>query len=141
MLCGACDRRHENETVGGRPGIPNRRGQSGSGAAVLRPGRSGADVRDDAFLPCGDGVRYRQAGGVAVRVAHEVSCQKDGRRGCGRGRVMRVIIVPPQQEQRSGLCNGAVSRACSAVDCAGTTSSSLRQSASFAARWPLARKP
>jgi hypothetical protein len=64
-----------------------------------------------------------------------------GRRGCGRGRVPRVIIAPPQQGQRSSGRVGLASSAGAIIGAGAGTASSFRQSASFAARWPLARKP
>ena len=39
-------------------------------------------------------------GAVRMPPAHEVSCQKDGRHGVGRGSVASRIMGPPQQGQR-----------------------------------------
>lgn len=79
---------------------------------------------------------------VTARAGHEVSFQKEDRQGGsrhGRGQVMRVNEVLPQHGQRSCRCEGAASSVGSASGSG--TSSSLRQSASFPARCPLARKP
>src|SRR6266481_7968566 len=97
-------------------------------------------LMDNAILAGTDDVRCPQAGGVALPIAHELSCQKEGRGGAWRGRVPSVIIAPPQQGQRS---SGSVETASSAGTIIGGgagTLSSFRHSASFAARWPLARK-
>src|SRR6185295_18684762 len=72
-------------------------------------------------------------------VAHELSFQKDGRVGNSGGRVVQVIIAPPQDGQRSSACSGAAA-SCSASGL-DEPASSLRQRASLVWRWPLARKP
>lgn len=87
------------------------------------------------------GARCRKAGAAQAPMHHEVSSQKDGRQGVARGGMSRMTMAPPQHGQRSGRRGGMVSWACSAGASGDGTSSSLRQSASLAARWPLARKP
>jgi len=47
------------------------------------------------------GARCRKSGAVGSPTHHEVSSQKDGRRGSDGGSLPRVIIVPPQHGQRS----------------------------------------
>lgn len=69
-------------------------------------------------------------GTVGSSERHEVSYQKTGRHGCGHGRMVRVIMAPPQHGQRSCWCGLGASSAGSG----GGASSSLRQSANFSAR-------
>jgi len=76
-------------------------GFAGSDVSVLRSIGLEAGVTDNAIQTGADGRRCRQASGVGLGVAHELSCQKAGRRGSGRGSAPRVIIAPPQQGQRS----------------------------------------
>ena len=87
------------------------------------------------------GRRGGQSGAASISTVHELSHQKDGRRGSGRARVPRVIIVPPQHGQRSSGRGVTGASVVATVGATGGASSSLRQSASFSARWPLARKP
>ncbi len=47
------------------------------------------------------GTRSRGCGAVGSPGCHEVSYQKDGRHGCGRCRVARMVMAPPQHGQRS----------------------------------------
>ena len=93
-----------------------------------------------------DGADWRRSQGPgdgAMRLAHELSCQKGEWRSTGRGGAPSEVIGPPQAGQRSkslvvdwrGWSAGA------GRGIGGGTANSLRQSASFSARWPLARKP
>jgi hypothetical protein len=47
------------------------------------------------------GTRSGGCGAVGSPGCHEVSYQKDGRHGCGRCRVARVVMAPPQDGQQS----------------------------------------
>ena len=83
----------------------------------LRPGVTVAgDERSDP-VPARD---RRPVSACAVlrgsAAAHEVSCQKDGRRGAGRGRMPRMTMVPPQHGQRSSGQRGRHRSTCSAPD-------------------------
>ena len=94
------------------------------------------------MVPAGAiGVRWRKNGGAGWQVHHEVSSQKDVRQGAGGARTARMTMAPPQVGQRSGRCNGTASWIRSAGGPCDGASSNLRQSASLAARWRLARKP
>ena len=97
--------------------------------------------RDKAILAGTHDCRSWQRDVIGMAAAHEVSCQKDGRLGCGLGRVPTVIIAPPQHGQRSSSCLETASSAGAIIGAGVGTSSSFRHNASFAARWPLARKP
>ena len=157
-LWGLCRRRWVRDT---KPGMP----RSGSGelveggdasggaaigvrgewscphVAVLAPRRIAAASADNEILTGAQGVRCWRAGPVGMPMHHELSFQEDVRRGGDRGNVARVIIVPPQQGQRSNANGMAASSTGTADGLGGRTSSSFRQSSSFAARRPLARKP
>jgi len=81
--------------------------------------------------------------GERLPVAHELSFQKDRRDGGDGDGVPSAIIVPPQYGQGSCVipallpcCGRGVE-----VSTAGAIANSLRHSASFSSRWPLARKP
>jgi hypothetical protein len=106
------------------------------------PGRDGIGVAaaNGRILAGAIGVRCGRAG-AASSPDHEVSCQKDGRASIGRGKMAMTTMAPPQHGQGSGRCGKDASGSWSAAGSAGGMSRSLRQSASFAARWPLARKP
>ena len=97
-------------------------------------------VADKEILAGAPGGRGGQSGAVEMSANHELSHQKDGQRGSGRARVPRVIIAPPQHGQRSSR-RGVTGSSVAADGATSGASSSFRQSASFAARWPLARKP
>ena len=131
----------ESGTARGEPAVRSGGGWPGSRVAAVRSDGIDGGLMDNAILAGTDDVRWPQAGGVALPIAHELSCQKEGRGGAGRGRVSSVIIAPPQQGQRS---SGGVETASSAgaiIGAGAGMSSSIRHNASFAARWPLARKP
>ena len=71
------------------------------GLTAVTPGcRLPGGSSDKAIRSGALGCRCRQPGG-RMPAAHELSCQKHGRRGSDRGSVPRVIIGPPQQGQRS----------------------------------------
>ena len=56
-------------------------------------------VADNTTLAGAPGRRGGRSGTVSLSAVHELSHQKDGRRGSGRARVPRVIIAPPQHGQ------------------------------------------
>ena len=86
-----------------------------------------------------DGRRWHDCGDKEISAAHEVSCHADGRRGMVRGRTPRIIIAPPQHGQR---LTAMIVRSGARDDARGAgAAKSLRQSASFSVRRPLARKP
>ena len=94
------------------------------------------NMHDD---PCGQrGCPLSMAWADGLAERHEVSLQQDGRIGGLGGRTARMIMRPPQQEQRGVAWEG---RTASAAGSARDTASKLRQRFSLAARWPLARKP
>jgi hypothetical protein len=89
--------------------------QMSAAAAVLAaiaaiPGRNGMEVpaANGRILAGAIGVRCGRLG-AASSSDHEVSCQKDGRAGIGRGKKPMTTKVPPQHGQRSGRCGGSVS--------------------------------
>ena len=95
----------------------------------------------DGAIPAGaKSARGEYGDAVGARKCHELSSQNRDRRGTRGGRTPVGLITPPQQGQRAGSCRDVLPSA-SSVLVGITVSSSLRQSASLAARWPLARKP
>src|SRR5258708_28849951 len=85
----------------------------GSRVAAVRSDGIDGGLMDNAILAGTDDVRCPQAGGVALPIAHELSCQKEGRGGAGRGRGPAGIIPPPQPGQPSAgsACNPPAARA------------------------------
>ena len=69
------------------------------------PGRHRIEVRaaNGRIVSGAIGVRCGRIG-AASSPDHEVSCQKDGRAGIGRGKKLMTIMTPPQHGQRSGRC-------------------------------------
>src|SRR6516225_3015773 len=86
------------------------------------------------------GARGEYGDAVGAREYHELSSRNRDRRGTRGGRIPVSRITPPQQGQRPGSCRDVLLSA-SGVLVTVAVSSRLRQSASLAARWPLARKP
>ena len=124
---------------GGAPGA-RPIGIGGGFAAVLVLPLIDGMAADEAILAGTHSGRGGQPGTIGMSAAHELSHQMDGRRGSGRARGPSVIIVPPQHGQRSSR-RGVTGSSVAADGATSGASSSFRQSASFAARWPLARKP
>jgi hypothetical protein len=54
---------------------------------------------DKAILAGAHGRPGGQSGAIRISAVHELSHQKDGRRGSGRARMPKVIIAPPQHGQ------------------------------------------
>ena len=99
-------------------------------------------VLTDEAIPAGvTSVRGEYGHAVGAWESHELSSQNRGRCGMRRGRTPVGIITPPQQGQRPGPRSEASSSPASAGASRAGAPSSLRQSTSLAARWPLARKP
>jgi hypothetical protein len=73
---------------------------SGFVAVLMSPPIDGM-VSDKRGLADAHGGRDGQTGALGLSAVHELSHQKDGRRGCGGGRIPKVIIAPPQHGQRS----------------------------------------
>ena len=121
--------------------VGSKGGWFGPVAAVIASCSIDGVPADKTILAGAHGGRWQQSGAVVRTAFHELSGQSDGRRGAGLGCVPKVIIVPPQPGQRSigTVVPGWSARA--GTGFGGRTSSSFRQKASFAARWPLARKP
>ena len=109
---------------------------TGGTVASRRIGPMAVDGRPPAGVV---GVRCLEGDAVGSSADHEVSSARGGRADDGCGKMPRTTIVPPQHGQRSGGCAGR--RSWTWLPDGEATSSRLRQSASFAARWPLARKP
>jgi len=128
-------------TACSRPAMRSGGDWSGSSVSVVRSGGIDAGPMDKTIVAGTDDVRCPQVGGVALAIVHELSCQKEGRGGAGRGRVPSVIIAPPQHGQRSSGSVETVSLAGVIIGAGAGTSSSFRHNVSFAARWRLARKP
>ena len=76
--------------------------------------------------------RHQESRAAEVTVPHDVSAEKVGRGGAGRGRTASMTMTPPQPGQGSGRRGGTVSWTGSAATCG--RSSSRRQTASLSAR-------
>ena len=83
------------------------------------------------------GARADCRNAVGARRRHELSSRNCDRAGRRRGNVPMSIMAPPQHGQGAG----PLSEALLSIAPVTGASSKLRQSASLAARWPLARKP
>src|SRR5258708_31638921 len=99
--------------AGGEPAVRSGGGWPGFRVAAVRSDGIDGGLMDNAILAGTDDVRCPQAGGVALPIAHELSCQKEGRGGAGRGRGPNVIIAPPQPGPPSAgsACNPPAARA------------------------------
>jgi hypothetical protein len=69
--------------------------------AIVAWRSSGTRLIEQSALAGASGTRSGGCGAVGSPGCHEVSYQKDGRNGCGRCRVARMVMAPPQHGQRS----------------------------------------
>lgn len=85
------------------PGGPPDRNEALSSCiiAVARaPCRTERITANNEVPATGSGDWHNRSSAFGMPVGHDVSCQKVGRRGVGRGSVARTNITPPQHRQR-----------------------------------------
>lgn len=130
------------ETLVGFGGLTGALDGGGFVVVVVVPARYGAALvaRRRAASAGACDARYQQVDAGRTPCRHEVSHWQEGRHASGRGSVPRVIMAPPQQGHRSVAGTVPPAPGCSS-GLGASVPSSLRQSAIFAARWPLARRP
>src|SRR5258708_13989788 len=87
----------ESGTARGELAVRSEGGWPGSRVAAVRSDGIDGGLMDNAILAGTDDVRCPQAGGVALPIAHELSCQKEVRGGQGPCRVPERVIPPPHQ--------------------------------------------